>query len=641
MAHTLDTTLRIPAGATATSTSNPVTGTYTCGASATVLVIGIMYAGSSNRTGGAPTFNGLTMTQANSVQRAATTPECTVEVWYLLNPPTGSAYTLNVPNGGGVATFVSAASFSAQTGYNSVLDVANGGNNTSTNPTLSVTTTVNGDAIFAALANGANTWNPTGRSGTQIGDYDVGTWGGGTQYVLQGTLGAQAMSWTFATSEDWGEVVVSFKETLVERTGSTSVTLGALTSSASGTVANPPVSGSASITLADSTDFALGTQNTATPGASVSDNFNRANADSLGANWGGPFLTGKYPWGIETNRAFPNYISTGGAGTITISTPVQYQVFQRGAGNLGDVRITGTYTGSPTAIRARLAGGPWQTIAFYPTGGVYAGYLFSQPGGQGTLEVSFTNNTSVTASVANIGVGEIFIIAGQSNAVGMTAGNQSWSHASLTAVNFANDYTWKVLADPVDSNSGQVDAVSSDPAGGSYYPLLATTLMAGQSVPIAFVPCAKVGTRIAEWQPGANQFDRTTLFGSMAYRIQTIGGKARCILWWQGESDVIDVTTRTNYANGLNAMINAVYNLFGIKTMPCKLENMTTAGVWSSSYYTTINLAIGDVWSGNSNCVQGPDLSVWQPSGDIHYNVSEAPTIRNYWWSALQAAYGW
>jgi hypothetical protein len=211
MAHSYDTSFRIPASGT--STSNPVTGSYICGTGSTVLVVMINYAGSTARGGGAPTFNGIALTQADQQRYGSTGPECSSEIWYLLDPPTGAAYTVNVPNSGGLATVVMVASAKAASGKKSALDVSSGLGAVGTNPTTSsFTTTVNGDAIFATVANGAQSWSPTSRTGTQLSDSDNGAWGGGFQYLMQAAAGSTTMGWTFGTSEDYGIIAVAFKE---------------------------------------------------------------------------------------------------------------------------------------------------------------------------------------------------------------------------------------------------------------------------------------------------------------------------------------------------------------------------------------------------------------------------------------------
>lgn len=323
---------------------------------------------------------------------------------------------------------------------------------------------------------------------------------------------------------------------------------------------------------------------------------------------------------------------------ITITTPVSYRVFQR-SGTTGSIAITGTYTGSPTAIEASFNGGGYATIDASPAGGNYAGTLSGQAQGQGTLTVRFTNDNAQNASVTLIGIGDIYLIGGQSNACGETTANNEYYHPTLKAGLFGNDYNWKQLVDPSDSNAGQVDAVSSDTVGGSAWLPLATYLMAHENVPVAFVPCAKVGSVIADWQPAANHQDRTTLYGSMNYRGQQTGAKA--VLFWQGESDSVNGTAEATYNSNLDTLANAVNTDLGVKLVVCKIFNLDQAP-WTSDN-TKVNNAINTAWGDNSNVIAGPDFSdlAMTHINGIHYGNDTVYLIASRWFQAIQAGFGW
>jgi hypothetical protein len=193
--------------------TNPVNVNVAVAAGTTVVVAGIVTAGATNRAGGAPTFAGITMTQYGTVTKAATSPETTVEMWYLLDPPNGATYGISVPNTNNVYVHAHLATFKAGTGYISALDAgASATADSATNPTVNLTTTVNGDAVFAVVGTGATTWAPTARTGTQLFDADDGSYGNGSQYLLQSTAGSTDMGWTFGTADDWAVMAIAFKE---------------------------------------------------------------------------------------------------------------------------------------------------------------------------------------------------------------------------------------------------------------------------------------------------------------------------------------------------------------------------------------------------------------------------------------------
>lgn len=113
---------------------------------------------------------------------------------------------------------------------------------------------------------------------------------------------------------------------------------------------------------------------------------------------------------------------------VNVSFPPARMVYQRNQGGNSNVYVTGTYTGNQVNhIQARLksrGGEPgnaigWTTIASNLTTGVFSGFLNSA-GGRFDLEVRGMNssNQQVGASVTveKVGVGEVFLIVGHSNA---------------------------------------------------------------------------------------------------------------------------------------------------------------------------------------------------------------------------------
>jgi len=313
---------------------------------------------------------------------------------------------------------------------------------------------------------------------------------------------------------------------------------------------------------------------------------------------------------------------------------VQYQVFQRDGANQADIAITGTYTGNPTYIQARFNGGAWATIDASPSGGTFSGTLSNQAAGQGTLEVRLEDSAK-TDSVANIGIGDIFAISGQSNASGRGTNNQSYSHATLKATLFGNDYVWHDLTDPTDTSSSQVDAVSDDDAlpAGSYWPLLASQIMTATGFPVAFVPCAKGGSSFSDWQASTDHSDRATLYGSMNYRISQVGG-VKAVLMHEGEQDA-DVGTAEATVNALlDSFANDVNTDQSIKVMPCKLQTCSSIDV------TTVNSAIGTAWGDNSNVLTGPDLS--SISVVLHLESdTDLQDAADLWFTELETSFGW
>jgi len=323
------------------------------------------------------------------------------------------------------------------------------------------------------------------------------------------------------------------------------------------------------------------------------------------------------------------------ANYIAVTSPVSYQVIQRGEDNLGHILISGTYTGFPAYIEASWNGREYVPIVENPTGGNFNGALYNLPPGQGTLSVRFSNDIATMATTSYVGIGDIFVIAGQSNASGRGTNNQSYTHASLKASLFANSDTWKNLTDPTDSVTGQIDSVSLDgAAAGSVWPLIATQYLADQNVPVAFIPTSKGGVSALQWQPDTST---STLYGSMSRRIAAAGGKIKAVLFYQGEADASLATSPDTYLAQLNTIANAIYNDFGVKTVVGQIAN---AG-YATSSIDTIRLAQIKSWDISPAILPGPafvDVNLADEGGDnLHFKSNgDLQVFANRWWASLK-----
>lgn len=266
---------------------------------------------------------------------------------------------------------------------------------------------------------------------------------------------------------------------------------------------------------------------------------------------------------------------------------VDYRLFQRdGANQATGVRVTGTYDGDPEgAIEWRYNGGSWATLDATPTGGEFDEVVTLQGPAQGALEVRFAANPSVSAALSYVGVGDLYLCAGQSNAAG-------WSPSYLQPVAPAANPTWKAVefdfahvwrenfetsAKPFHIPSDAVyTAFNAGGAGdGSYYGHLATLAMES-GVPIGVVPAARGSTNIDQWNAGSPS-NTGTLFGAMLATAQKLGS-FRYVLWWQGEGSMSDTATGTAYDPTLYAgKLDEIMDAFAaagqtaqwVLTMPC------------------------------------------------------------------------
>ncbi len=244
------------------------------------------------------------------------------------------------------------------------------------------------------------------------------------------------------------------------------------------------------------------------------------------------------------------------AADLAIQSPKNYQVFQRADRNSGTVRVHGRASEGSDVWQYRFEGKSaegtplpetWRNFPtplqkdrfdFLTTAPAGGWYKFEIRG----LKAGATN---ASGTVEHVGVGEVFIVAGQSNA-GNYGSEAQLSESGLVA-NFEGK-SWELANDPQRGAGGK---------GGSFLPAFGDALAAQFHVPIGLVPIAAGGTSVREWLPEGEKFAQQTttgkgvrpakeggwestgaLYNTLASRLGELGGLgARAVLWHQGESD--------------------------------------------------------------------------------------------------------
>ena len=304
----------------------------------------------------------------------------------------------------------------------------------------------------------------------------------------------------------------------------------------------------------------------------------------------------------------------------TTNGAVPYRIFQRNGSDQASVRITGTYSGSPTSIEYRWRGGSWSTLVASPSGGTFDATVTLQGPGQGSLEVRFSNDFAQAASIVGVGVGDVYIVAGQSNNVGMSNSAQVAPVppvAGWVATEFDKANVWRenveTLGQPFDDRTGTAypSAYPATTVFGSYFGALATLIMQ-RGFPVAFVPCALGSTNLAQWQPPSQ-----VLYTTMVARANIVGAH-RGVIWWQGEAEantggVVQATFESQLNNIINTWVSS-----GPGT-PWFLCNINDQGI--SGSVPTVRAAIANVAATNANVDGICDmLGAWS-TGQVHYNA--------------------
>ncbi len=241
--------------------------------------------------------------------------------------------------------------------------------------------------------------------------------------------------------------------------------------------------------------------------------------------------------------------------SLHLEVPSDYQVHQRISRSGGRIVVAGKLLHSPSipgSLEARLNGGgassAWQQLTTLNPGQTrFQAELMVPSGGWYVLEVRTThaNRTTAQTSIPHVGMGEIFVVSGQSNSA--NHGEEKQNSQTERVATYYNG-TWRIAHDPQPGASG---------SAGSFIPSFGDALVERFNVPVGIVATAVGATSVREWLPAGTPFpnpptltgnvsqladgtweSKGTLFNRLVIRMKEMGGNGfRAVLWHQGESD--------------------------------------------------------------------------------------------------------
>lgn len=246
-----------------------------------------------------------------------------------------------------------------------------------------------------------------------------------------------------------------------------------------------------------------------------------------------------------------------------LKEPVPFRVYQRGRDGTADIPVAvetrGFEDAAVTDVQVVTGAGVVGMGSGFnasPTEGprFEDGKLVGVPTG-GPYAVSVTvraRNGQATLQVENVFVGDLWVLAGQSNMEGVGDLADVTPPDPMVQL-LGMDGKWARAAEPlhwlVDSpdviHSGNPDDRAQRSAGyhrtrakgaGLGLPF-AVTLAHATGVPVGLVACAHGGTSMAQWDPAKKGEGGKSLYGSMLRQVKLAGGKVKGVLWYQGESD--------------------------------------------------------------------------------------------------------
>ena len=237
-----------------------------------------------------------------------------------------------------------------------------------------------------------------------------------------------------------------------------------------------------------------------------------------------------------------------------IIQPVPYRVFQRVDDDAATIDIE-IQQAADCRATVRLVDPAGAAIPVEPRlqtdGGALTGSLDGVPvGGPYTLQVTLSG--SVLAEAPGLLVGDLWVLAGQSNMDGV--GKLFDTEPPSDRVNaFYYDDRWGIAEDPLcwydeaadrvhwqnttDREAAIAQARLTRSAGAGLGVAFGKELERRLGVPIGLLVCSHGGTSLAQWSPDLLDQGGDSLYGSMIRRIKAVGGRVKGLAWYQGESD--------------------------------------------------------------------------------------------------------
>ncbi|WP_420150814.1 sialate O-acetylesterase [Spirosoma sp.] len=334
-----------------------------------------------------------------------------------------------------------------------------------------------------------------------------------------------------------------------------------------------------------------------------------------------------------------------------INFPVSRIVFQRNNANQAMVPFSAIPTAAVTQLKVRLVvrqGGVttgWTTLT--PTNGVISGSVPAVQGGWYDLEAeAFNGSISLGIKrVQRVGVGEVLLVSGQSNAQGFSS-TIGAADDRVSCVDFYSNDIREFRMPLVFSQLSNTARVG--PTNALYiYGMLGDKLVQRLGVPVLLYGAAWGGTSSSQWRQSAEgnlTIPESAQWGGadelMPYRairatlnhyVQRTG--LRGIFWHQGESD--KGLSGTAYVSNLKKVIEISRQDVGSSTLAWIVSRASWLDGWGDN---NIIQAQNQVIAEMPYCYPGPNTDVYDNSyrrDQTHFLESFYPQLAQIWNDAL------
>lgn len=245
----------------------------------------------------------------------------------------------------------------------------------------------------------------------------------------------------------------------------------------------------------------------------------------------------------------------------------------------GACRVSGAVEARVRAKGKTLPGWNWKKVGTAKRGkfaGTIAGLKVGGPYDI-DLRISDKGRTLAELAVADVLVGDVWILAGQSNMEGI-----GWLKDKLRPVNKVRAFymtdEWDVAVDPLHTlwcavdpvHGGRPDVSRVQPgryAGVGPGVAFGQDLYKRTGVPQGLIACAHGGTSMSQWDPALKKEGGKSLYGAMCRRFRKNGGAVAGVFWYQGCSDA-DPKAAACYTQRMKTLVQSMRRDFRNPRLP-------------------------------------------------------------------------
>lgn len=274
-------------------------------------------------------------------------------------------------------------------------------------------------------------------------------------------------------------------------------------------------------------------------------------------------------------------------GVAITSAPMSYQIYQRDENNKAEIKIKGK-TENETSVSVDI-NGTEESVTVSGNEFEYTKTLDT-----GLYDITVTSNKGEVAKYEKVGVGDVWVAAGQSNVTDMGAVTDDFSPEDDDPINenmhiiYAEDCTWQQMSHPAGEGRFFKTGVRTSPVTS-----FAREISEKENVPIGIVQTSVGGTNIWQWIDGIrNDANSGYLFNALKSCFDKMPSKnIKGILWYQGCNDAINENYAYDYKNLQQKVFDTMRDFFDENTpiITTQLNDANQDSNSSQGYY--------DAWS--------------------------------------------